>query len=95
MAFRGALGSGLGARDAAAFCVAGVAQRLTSTFISRGRRGTNSHLPSFHLAGVALMAWGGALGSGLGAPLSCCNKIARMKPLCVCYILLLAQVPIQ
>ena len=35
---------------------------LTSTFVSRGRRGTNSHLPSFHVAGVALMALGGALG---------------------------------
>ena len=35
---------------------------LTSTFLSRGRRGTNSHLPSFHVAGVALMALGGALG---------------------------------
>ena len=31
---------------------------LTSTFVSRGRRGTNSHLPSFHVAGVALMALG-------------------------------------
>ena len=40
---------------------------LTSTFVSRGRRGTNSHLPSFYVAGVALMAWGGALGCGLGA----------------------------
>ena len=119
MALGGALGSGLGARDAAEFCVAAVAQtriylfyvagvaqsdihlrftwqtwhswhsvarlglvwapvtprhfawqawhNLTSTFISRGTRGTNSHLPSFHVAGVALMAWGGALGSGLGA----------------------------
>ena len=66
--------------DAAPFCVAGVAQpyihlrftwqawhKLTSTFVSRGRRGTNSHLPSFRVAGVALMAWGGALGCGLGA----------------------------
>ena len=35
---------------------------LTSTFVSRGRRGTNSHLPSFCVAGVALMALGGALG---------------------------------
>ena len=35
---------------------------LTSTFVSRGRRGTNSHLPSFHVAGVALTALGGALG---------------------------------
>ena len=55
MPLRGALGSGLGARDAAAFCVAGVAQpyihlrftwqawhNLTSTFVSRGRRGTHA-----------------------------------------------------
>ena len=119
MALRGALGSGLGARDAAAFCVAGVAQpyihlrftwqawhnltstvvsrgrrgthgtpwrlglvwarvtprhfawqawhNLTSTFVSRGRRGTILHPSSFRLAGVALMALRGALGSGLGA----------------------------
>ena len=66
MALGGALGSGLGARDAAPFCVAGVAQP-TSTFVARGRRGTNSHLPSFRVAGMALMALGGALGSGLGA----------------------------
>ena len=32
--------------------------------IVRGRRGTNSHLPSFCVAGVALMALGGALGLG-------------------------------
>ena len=37
---------------------------LTSTVISRGRRGTTSHLPSFCVAGVALMALGGALGLG-------------------------------
>ena len=30
---------------------------VTSTFISRGRRGTNSHPPSFCMAGVALMAY--------------------------------------
>ena len=67
--------TGLGACDAAALCVAGVAQshtycrftwqawhNLTSTFVSRGRRGTNSHPPSFCVAGVALMALGGALG---------------------------------
>ena len=54
MALRGALGSGLGVRDAAALCVAGVAQpyihlhftwqawhNLTSTIVSRGRRGTH------------------------------------------------------
>ena len=119
MELGGALGSGLGARDAAPFCVAGVAQpyihlrftwqawqthiyhrfawqawqswhwvarlglvwtrvtprhfawqawhNLTSTFASRGRRGTNSHLPSFRVTSVALMALSGALGSGLGA----------------------------
>ena len=67
--------TGLGACDATALCVAGVAQthtycrftwqarhNLTSTFVSRGRRGTNSHPPSFCVAGVALMALGGALG---------------------------------
>ena len=67
--------TGLGACDAAALCVAGVAQthiycrfawqawhKLTSTVGLRGRRGTNSHLPSFHVAGVALTALGGALG---------------------------------
>ena len=40
---------------------------LRSTFVSRGRRGTNSHLLSFCVASVALMALGGALGPGLGA----------------------------
>ena len=35
---------------------------LTSTFVLRGRRGTISHPPSFCVAGVALMALGGALG---------------------------------
>ena len=67
--------TGLGACDAAALCVARVAHthtycrftwqawhNLTSTFVSRGRRGTNSHPPSFCVAGVALMALGGALG---------------------------------
>ena len=49
------------ARDAAALCVAGVAQtHIHRRF--RGRRGTNSHPPSFCVAGVALMALGGALG---------------------------------
>ena len=52
------------ARDAAALCVAGVAQtdKPQSTIVLRGMRGTNSHLPSFGVAGVALMALGGALG---------------------------------
>ena len=40
---------------------------VTSTFVSRGRRGTNSHLPSFCVVGVALMVLGGALGPGFGA----------------------------
>ena len=35
---------------------------LTSTFVSRGRRGTVSHPPSFCVAGVALMGLCGALG---------------------------------
>ena len=35
---------------------------VTSTFVSRGRRGTISHPRSFCVAGVALMALGGALG---------------------------------
>ena len=35
---------------------------LTSTFVSRGRRRTNSHLLSFCVAGVGQMALGGALG---------------------------------
>ena len=39
---------------------------VTFTFVSRGRRGTNSHLPSFCVASVALMVLGGALGPGLG-----------------------------
>ena len=43
---------------------------LTSTFVSRGRSGTISHPLSFRVAGVALMALRGALGSGLGAPWS-------------------------
>ena len=38
---------------------------VTSTFILRGRRGTNSHPPSFCVAGVALMVLGGALGPDL------------------------------
>ena len=40
---------------------------MTSTLISRGRRGTIAHPRSFCVAGVALMALGGALGPGLGA----------------------------
>ena len=57
------------------YSVAGVAQthidrrlarhKLTSTVVLRGRRGANSHRASFGVAGVALMALGGALGPGL------------------------------
>ena len=39
--------------------------KLTSTVVSRGRRGTNSHPPSFCVAGVGQMALGGALGPDL------------------------------
>jgi len=39
----------------------------TSTFVSRGRRGTISHPRSSCVAGVALMALGGTLGPGLVA----------------------------
>ena len=45
-------------------------RNLTSTFVSRGRRGTILHPHSFCVAGVALLALRGALGSGLGAPWS-------------------------
>ena len=41
--------------------------KLTSTVVLRGRRGTTSHPPSFCVAGVALMALGGAL-DWLGRP---------------------------
>ena len=80
MALGGALGLGLVARDAAALCVASPAQthiyrrfawqawhKLAPTVVLRGRRGTNSHLPSFCVAGVAQIALGGALGLGLVA----------------------------
>ena len=39
--------------------------KLTSTVVLHGRRGTNSHPPSFCVAGVALIALGGALGPDL------------------------------
>ena len=50
MALGGALGLGLVARDAAAWQAR---HKLTSTVVLRGRRGTNSHLPSSCVAGVA------------------------------------------
>ena len=40
---------------------------VTSTFVSCGRRGTISHPPWFCVAGVAIMALGGALGPDLVA----------------------------
>ena len=40
---------------------------VTSTFVSRGRRGAISHPSWFCLTGVALMVLGGALGPGLVA----------------------------
>ena len=68
MVLGGALGSGLvWARVMPRHFAWQAWHNLTSTFAKRGRRGTNSHLPSFRVAGVALMALGGALGSGLGA----------------------------
>ena len=73
MALRGALGSGLGApwsRVTPRNCAWQAWHNLTSTFVSRGRRGTISHPQAFRVAGVALMALRGALGSGLGAPWS-------------------------
>jgi len=51
---------------------------VTSTLISRGMRGTNSHLPSFCVAGVALMVLGGALWLGFVA----CDARGA-APLCV------------
>ena len=51
---------------------------VTCTLISRGRRGTISHLPSFCVAGVALMVLGGALGPGFVA----CDARGA-APLCV------------
>ena len=49
-----ALGSPVTPRDAAALCVAGVALAV----VSRGRRGTWPHPPSFCAAGVVLMGLG-------------------------------------
>ena len=46
---------------------------LTSTFVLRGRRGTNSHPPSFCVAGVALMALGGCLHS---SPVGIVHKLS-------------------
>ena len=66
MVLGGALGPGFGAGAPRHF--AWQAWHLvTSTFVSRGRRGTNSHLLSFCVAGVPLMVLGGALGPGFGA----------------------------
>ena len=66
MVLGGALGPGFGAGAPRHFTWQAW-HNLTSTFVSRGRRGTISHLPSFCVAGVALMVLGGALGPGFGA----------------------------
>ena len=66
MVLGGALGPGFVARAPRHFAWQAW-HNLTSTFVSRGRRGTISHLPSFCVAGVALMALGGALGPGFVA----------------------------
>ena len=52
----------------------------TSTFVLRGRRGTLSHPPSFSVAGVALMALGGALGSVLVASDAAALCVAGVAP---------------
>ena len=67
MALGGALGLGLVARDAAALCVAGAAQTHIYRRLAWQAWHANSHLSSFCVAGVALMALGGALGLGLVA----------------------------
>ena len=55
---------------------------MTSTFVSRGRRGTISHSPWFCVAGVALMALGGALGPVLVAlgPAALCHTPSFATP---------------
>ena len=66
MVLGGALGPGFGAGAPRHFAWQAW-HNLTSTFVSRGGRGTISHLPSFCVAGVPLMVLGGALGPGFGA----------------------------
>ena len=66
MVLGGALGPGFGAGAPRHFAWQAW-HNLTSTFVSRGRHGTISHLPSFCVAGVPLMVLGGALGPGFGA----------------------------
>ena len=67
MALGGALGLGLGARDAAAFCVAGVAQTHIYCRFARQAWHKLTSTVSFCVASVVQMALGGALGLGLGA----------------------------
>ena len=79
MALGGALGPVLVARDVADF--AWQAWHLvTSTFVSRGRRGGISHPRSFCVAGVALMALGGALGPVLVARDAAALCVAGVAP---------------
>ena len=56
MVLGGALGPGFGAGAPRHFAWQAW-HNLTSTFVSRGRRGTISHLPSFCVAGVPLVLW--------------------------------------
>ena len=65
MVLGGALGPGLGGRDAAAFCVAGVA--LGDIHFRFAWQAWHNLTSTFHVAGVALMVLGGALGPGFGA----------------------------
>ena len=67
MALGDALGLGLVARDAAALCVAGAVQTdICCRFAWQAWQAWQAwHLPSFCVAGAALMALGGALGLGL------------------------------
>ena len=77
MSMGGALGPGLDVHGAAALCVAGVA--LGDIHLRFTWQGTISDAPWFCVAGVALMALGGALGPGLdvhGAAALCVADVA-------------------
>ena len=83
-------GRALVARDAAAFCVAGVAQtysycrfawqawhKLASTVVLRGRRGTNSHLPSFG-TNASTVVLRGRRGTNSHLPSFCVAGVGQM-----------------